>query len=103
MNKLYFENNWKDICRMVKDERMSTGIFLEEGKPASYDGKTLTVVFPKQFIFHCECLKAPKQKKIIEAVISDLFQKPVEVEFTIEKELPDVIKKAMDIFGGEMI
>ncbi|MXX15473.1 MAG: DNA polymerase III subunit gamma/tau, partial [Gemmatimonadetes bacterium] len=46
------KDKWEQLVQAVKNERMSLGTFLAEGRPQSMDGRHLVVAFQKNLEFH---------------------------------------------------
>lgn len=108
---------WKKILALVKPINASVEALLRSAKPIAYDGKTLTLgVFYK---FHKERLEEVHHRKILEDVITGVFQSRTRVVCTLmapppkkiieeaktdnvltEGADPDITKIAEEIFGS---
>lgn len=116
------ESLWPRVIEYVKTKRMSTGIFLSEAQPVKTAGGVVTLGLPSEFQFHKETLEKDSNRKLVEEAFEVVSGKKSRVQFVILKavktegeaglpenasgddsKMPDIILKAMDIFGGAKI
>ncbi|MBI3306444.1 MAG: hypothetical protein HYZ84_01370 [Candidatus Omnitrophica bacterium] len=116
------ESLWPKIIEYVKSKRMSTGIFLSESQPVESNEGVVTLGLPSEFQFHKETLEKDSNRRLVEEAFEVVCGKKVRAQFAILKpsktgagtvvaeksaaddsKVPDIIMKAMDIFGGAKI
>lgn len=124
---------WSRILGFVGQKKMSSALYLQEGRPVNLAGMVLTIGFPKSSKFHKEALESPDQRKILEESVKEILGLDVrtvivyddtvqasekKAELRFESAPPEygpdhvdappeeddpIIKSARDIFGGEVI
>ncbi len=114
------EQVWPQVVETVKAKEMSTGSFLAEAAIVESANGGVVLGLPEEFQFHKEMLERPDKKKLIEGIFSQLLGRPIFVQFATAKispsstsaqsetakpsaKLPEIVTKAMDIFGGSKI
>ncbi|MBI3313838.1 MAG: DNA polymerase III subunit gamma/tau [Candidatus Omnitrophica bacterium] len=116
------EGFWPRVIEYVKSKRMSTGIFLSESQPVEIAGGIVTLGLPSEFQFHKDTLEKDSNRKLVEEAFEVVSGKKTRAQFVIlkplkteagvvqavkssadEPKVPDIIMKAMDIFGGAKI
>jgi hypothetical protein len=122
---------WSRILGLVGQKKISSALYLQEGRPVSLDGMVLSIGFPKSSKFHKEALESPDQRKILEESVREALglevrtvivyddtvqaqKADIPVESAPADYAPDagdapreeddpIIKSAKEIFGGEVI
>jgi DNA polymerase-3 subunit gamma/tau len=124
---------WSRIIGTVGKKKMSTALYLREGRPISLEGIVLSIGFPSLSKFHKEALESPDQRKMIEDSVKEVLGLDTRVSIVYDESVqtqegpalapagaedavgePDmeeapkeeedpIIKSAKDIFGGEVI
>ena len=108
------KDKWEQLVQAVKNERMSLGTFLAEGRPQSMDGRHLVVAFQKNLEFHANQVRRGRAQ--VEEVARGVFGGTVtiscEVVYEENKEQIAEEKRAeedervqmvMQVFSGEVI
>jgi len=124
---------WSRILASVGQKKMSSALYLQEGRPVGMEGMVLSIGFPKSSKFHKEALESPEQRKMLEESVKEVLGLEVrsvivyddtvrpddkKVKIPVENRgteyMPDpegapkeeddpIIKSAKDIFSGEVI
>lgn len=80
------ESSWEDVLKGVTNQNHGVKALLKASKPISIDGEYLIIeVFYK---FHKERLESEKNKRIVEGVLSDLFNEVILLECVLSDERP---------------
>ena len=108
------KSKWEQLVQAVKNERMSLGTFLAEGRPQSMDGRLLVVAFQKHREFHANQVR--RSRALVEEVARGVFGGPVtiscEVVYDDNKEQiveekgveeDERVQMVMQVFSGEVI
>lgn len=112
-------DQWNDIVRSAKDQKMSIGTFLSFGKPVQMKGDRVTIAFSKNNKLNKETLDIEANKRLIETAVASVTDKKVCIEFTIndvlmdentkptsevdQEETDSIIQSALDIFQGRIV
>ncbi|UCF63364.1 MAG: DNA polymerase III subunit gamma/tau [bacterium] len=112
------KSKWSDIVSKVRSDKIALASFLEEGIPYATEHNRLIIAYDNSSTFHLEHVE--KNRKIIEGILKQDFQLPVNIQFKlidfkgegIEKEprTPEeviediknkepIIRKIIDVFG----
>ncbi len=99
---------WDTLTHAISKEKMSVATFLQEGGPISFDGKKLTIGFPKTCIFHKETLEERHNINLVERILTEKLNMPITIEYKIVEEIKakeeDVtVKKVVEIFKGKVV
>ena len=118
-------DNWDEILEKVKPHNHSITAFLKTCQPAATEENTLIIA--NKYTFHLERLKDPRNRKIIEDVIGEIFGIKPTIKFISEeearrlgyeletepaKENPasdsdqktgELVNSALEIFGGKVV
>lgn len=108
------KSKWAQLVQAVKNERMSLGTFLAEGRPQSMDGRHLVVSFQKNLEFHANQVR--RGRALVEEVARDVFGGTVTISCKViyddnkeqiveEKgaEEDERVQMVMQVFSGEVI
>ncbi|MCY3872543.1 MAG: DNA polymerase III subunit gamma/tau [Gemmatimonadetes bacterium] len=108
------KDKWEQLVQAVKNEKMSLGTFLAEGRPQSMDGRLLVVAFQKNLEFHANQVRRGRAQ--VEEVARGVFGGTVtiscEVVYEDNKEQIVEVKGAeedervqmvMQVFSGDVI
>ncbi|MHB1652508.1 MAG: DNA polymerase III subunit gamma/tau [Desulfitobacteriaceae bacterium] len=106
------KTKWPEVLEAVRKHKRSTHAFLMEGQPGDIRGNTLTLVFKEGFSFHRDKVDQAENRRTVEEVLQNFFGK----QFTLcnvmeheagiksqEKGVQDLVQKAVDIFGVDMV
>lgn len=123
---------WSKIINNLMEKKISVATYLQEGYPASMEGKTLSISFPRDLQFHKEVLESADNKRLIEDAIKTVAGLELRIAFTLvaeapgqrrkssysdnddasgvssaedgsaRKEVDPILKSALEIFGGNM-
>jgi len=112
------KSKWPDIINKVRSNKIALASFMEEGIPYATEYNRLTIAYDNSSTFHLEHVE--KNRKVIESILRQDFQIPVNIQFKlidfkgegIEKEprTPEeviediknkepIIRKIIDVFG----
>ncbi len=99
---------WDTLTHAISREKMSVATFLQEGGPVLFDGKKLTIGFPKNCLFHKETLEERHNINLVERILSEKLNIPITIEYKIVEEIKaqeeDVtVKKVVEIFKGKIV
>ncbi len=122
---------WPTVLKLVRKNKISTGMYLAEGRPLKVRGNVVEIGFNKECEFHRESLMEFKNLEIIEQAASSLLDARVKFDLINCKELPkdedddipveadafsigadnpqegqdfnDFIQSAMDVFNGRIV
>jgi DNA polymerase-3 subunit gamma/tau len=100
------ESLWKQILYKVKERRIPTHALLSQGSLLGIKGNTIFIGYKKGYKFHKERMEEQANREILEAVIKEILQKEMEIQFIFmeDEQYNDiVVKKAIEIFGEEVI
>ena len=108
------KDKWEQLVQAVKNERMSLGTFLAEGRPQSMDGRLLKVAFQKNLEFHANQVR--RGRALVEEVARGVFGGTVTISCEViyddnkeqaaeEKgvEEDERVQMVMQVFSGEVI
>lgn len=98
--------NWNRILAGVKEKRVPTYALLAQGSLLGIKDDTMYIGYKKGFSFHKEKMQEKANREILEAVLHDLYQKTIEMEFILleDEQYNDiVVKKAIEFFGPDMV
>lgn len=105
-------NNWSDILKKIKTDRISIHALLMEGRPVGLEGNTINVSFEEGFAFHKEAIDKKENREYIEGVIEEYFGIKVKLRFLMDDEVEkkensneekDLIEKVKSIFGEDIV
>ena len=115
------QKDWDLILTKLKKQKVSLHAVVVEGYPAEFKDGALTLAFDEHHKFHKETAEQGKNKSVLGSLLQQHFQEKLRINFVIqakeEGENPqdqaetlggpggkqDIIKKAIDVFGGEII
>lgn len=108
------KDKWEQLVQAVKNERMSLGTFLAEGRPQSMDGGHLVVAFQKNLEFHANQVRRGRAQ--VEEVARGVFGGTVTIscEVVYEENKEQIVEEksaeedervqmVMQVFSGEVI
>jgi DNA polymerase-3 subunit gamma/tau len=100
---------WQQVLLEIKSRNNSIHACLRVSEP-EFDGKTVTLTFP--YAFHKERIEESKNRQIVEEIIKRVYKEDYKIKCIfkpsrkIEEKAPkndDLLKDALEIFGGEVI
>ena len=71
---------WPVFLERLGAQKMSLAAYLAESLPLHLDGKTLTIGLPG-FALHQEVLTVLEHRRLIERLLAELYQTPIEVQY----------------------
>ena len=82
---------WNDVSEMLRQERQApVEAFLRESKPVGFDEDgRLLLVFPRAMEFHKVSLEQPRNRDVLERVLAQVVERPIEVVCHFEDEVPE--------------
>jgi DNA polymerase-3 subunit gamma/tau len=84
------KSNWRDVISLIKEVRMGTGSFLEEGEIVDFKENKLEIVFGNKNGFHIDNIN--KNKELIRDKIKEVCG--VKLDFVCKKgNLPDKVEQ----------
>lgn len=105
---------WEAFLNAVKSRKRTLGALMQEGKALNLSQDEFVVGIPGNMKFHLENLNAPQNKEILEGVLGELCGhpmrmaciplvegQPVDVKTEQESSQPDLLRKTIELFGGE--
>lgn len=108
------KDKWEQLVQAVKNERMSLGTFLAEGRPQSMDGRLLKVAFQKNLEFHANQVR--RGRALVEEVARGVFGGTITIECKVvydenkeqiaeenSAEEDERVQMVMQVFSGEVI
>ena len=114
------KRHWPEVLDKVREKKMSVGSYLVEGEPIDIKDGVVRVGFSKRFSFNKENLEEPRNKVLLEEVLSEVLGEELTVEFVTvdipmkpegEEEvrvIPEevindpIIQKVVDLFDAEV-
>ncbi len=122
---------WAKVISHITPKKISIASYLQEGYPASLEGKTLSIGFPRDLQFHKEVLESTDNKSLIEEAIKAVLGKELKIVFILtepvnspraqagssegespggfneedasaREEVDPIVKTALEIFGGDI-
>jgi len=97
---------WNRILSKVKERKIPTHALLSQGRLLGSKGDTMVIGFRQGFKFHKERMEESSNQEIVNAVLRDMFNREVEVQYIFleDKQYNDIIvKKAIEYFGEEIV
>lgn len=108
------KDKWEQLVQAVKNERMSLGTFLAEGRPQSMDGRRLVVSFQKNLEFHANQVR--RGRALVEEVARGVFGGTITIECKVvyeenkeqiaeenSAEEDERVQMVMQVFSGEVV
>lgn len=80
------EEKWSDVITRIDSINKSILGLLKTGKPTKVDGQYL--VIEVSYSFHKERLESPKNRKVVEDVLRDIFNASIKVKCIVTEEKP---------------
>lgn len=110
------KDEWKNILKATRVERISLHALIMEGKPLSIKNNILTIAFEDGFRFHKEAIEKSENKELVQKIINNCLNSNIEIKFAMEDDIVDVneekqeeeqgeelIQKVIDTFGEELV
>jgi hypothetical protein len=79
---------WPVFLERLGAQKMSLAAYLAESKPLHLDGKMLTIGL-QGFALHQEVLTVLEHRRLIERLLAELYQAPIEVQYATLPEPVD--------------
>lgn len=105
------QQRWEDILRHMKKSKVQIAALLKEGKPAQLRDHQLYIGFEAKSGFHQAALSRKDNTQLLEEVISEVMGSLIKVKCVMmdeiiipeEKQTPDPVKTAIEIFGEDVV
>lgn len=102
------KKEWNAITSEVSQLKMSLATYLQDGRPHTFKDGRLTIGFSEDHSFQMDSLSGKDNVMIIEKVLAERFGGNIFVAVKIvdnisPKEDAQVVKSAIEMFGGEVI
>lgn len=97
---------WNRLLAGVKEKKIPTHALLSQGKLLGTKGDVMIIGFRKGYKFHKERMEEKANREIVDAVIKEILNKELEVQFIFleDNQYNDIIvKKAIEYFGEDII
>lgn len=97
---------WNRILAAVKERKIPTHALLSQGRLIGSKDDSIYIGFRKGYKFHKERMEEKANREIVEDVLQELFNRPIEVQFIFldDDQYNDIIvKKAIEYFGEEIV
>lgn len=97
---------WNRLLAGVKEKKIPTHALLSQGKLLGTKGDVMIIGFRKGYKFHKERMEEKANREIVDAVIKEIFNRELEVQFIFleDNQYNDIIvKKAIEYFGEDIV
>lgn len=97
---------WNKILSGVKERKIPTHALLSQGRLLGSKDDVVYIGYKKGYKFHKERMEEKANREIVENVLQELFNRPVEVQFVFldDDQYNDIIvKKAIEFFGEDIV
>ena len=101
---------WDKLLKEMRRKKRTVEALLKEGTPRSYRSGRLVVEFSPDFRFHWESVKRTENLRLVEEVLQQITGKQITLECVLEEtkkedpaQQPDLVQKALDLFGGRVV
>lgn len=108
---------WNGFIQEIKNrKKMKLRTYLALCKPTVVDGENILLCFARQDSFSKESVEKADTRKEIEAIAAEYFSKPIRIKAVYEDEVAiasdeakaeseedDVVKKAIELFGEDLV
>ncbi|MGI6422128.1 MAG: DNA polymerase III subunit gamma/tau [Syntrophomonadaceae bacterium] len=97
---------WKKILFKVKEKRIPTHALLSQGSLLGIREGILFIGYKKKYKFHKERMEEPANREILQMAIQEILGQDLQITFIFmeDEQYNDiVVKKAIEIFGEEII
>ncbi|WIV12796.1 DNA polymerase III subunit gamma/tau [Proteiniborus sp. MB09-C3] len=107
---------WKNILKAIKSERIGLHALIMEGKPLSFKNGVLIIAFEDGFRFHKEAIEKSENKELVQQIINRCLNANMEVKFAMTEDVAKVdeekqdkeqdkelIQQVIDVFGEELV
>lgn len=103
--------DWEELLAVVRKKKRTVEALLREGTPGGIRSGRLVVEFAPEFRFHWENIRRPENLRLIEEALQETTGAEIILECVLKQELPasgaeerpDLLQKALDLFGGRII
>ena len=104
---------WPQFIEAVKGKKRTVAALIQEGTPLKLEQGQLIVGFPPNMKFHLENLALPQNKELLEGILQSILgkdikitciplaDKPVAANKKETTREPELVTKAVALFGGE--
>lgn len=101
------KNIWPQIIDALKDVSIRIHAFMKPAELRSYHNGTLTLWFPRADIFHCKQMRLTENKKILNDVVANFWQTPLQYDCVLEEEqikepTIDLVEGVKRVFGEDV-
>lgn len=98
---------WPQVIDALKDVSIRIHAFMKPAELRGYHGGVLTLWFPRADIFHCKQMRLTENKKILNDVVANFWQSPLQYDCVLEEEQTkeptiDLIEGVKRVFGEDV-
>ncbi|NLY75695.1 MAG: DNA polymerase III subunit gamma/tau [Firmicutes bacterium] len=105
--------HWEVFLEVIKKKKRTLAALIQEGKPIRFEKEELVVGFPPHLTFHMENVAIPANKELLESILKNICGRDLKISFVLLEKKPDpnkenraeepeLLKKTVDLFGGEV-
>jgi DNA polymerase-3 subunit gamma/tau len=108
--------SWEQFIEAVKKKKRTLAALIQEGKPLKFTASQLIVGLPPNLKFHLENLSIPQNKELLEGILQEITGASIKISFvaqldnqpasaptqTVKMNEPEILSKAVELFGGEV-
>jgi DNA polymerase-3 subunit gamma/tau len=102
-----FQQEWTEILERVRERKKTLHAFLTAITEREEKDGVYWLVFKGGYDFHKEQTELPENKKLLEEILTQYLDRPVQVQCRMEDEkkeqIPDPVQKAIDLLGPDMV
>lgn len=107
MEEAEIKDKWSRVMERVKSGKKTLHAFLTECEPVPGQEGDLVLVFKSGYTFHKEKVEEPGNRKLLEEVLEQVYDRRMSFRCALEKENDntryDPVQKAIDLFGAELV
>lgn len=98
---------WPQVIDALKDVSIRIHAFMKPAELRGYHGGVLTLWFPRADIFHCKQMRLTENKKILNDVVANFWQSPLQYDCVLEEEQTkeptiDLVEGVKRVFGEDV-
>jgi len=103
--------HWNKVLRILKEKDARVEALLKEGKPVFFSQGTLAVAYKDGYGIHKGLIEKPKNKELVEKVLSSYFNRNINARFIMEDEKigldvndsDNIIESVTSFFGRDIV
>lgn len=98
---------WPQVIESLKDVSIRIHAFMKPAELRAYHGGVLTLWFPRADVFHCKQMRLSENKKILNDVVANFWQSPLQYDCVLEEEQTkeptiDLVEGVKRVFGEDV-